>query len=260
MVVEFGDLDELPSDLKVLLLDLTSDSIFLHDREGNFIYINQAAYKTLGYTKDELMDMNLHDLNVPEFTARIKPRINDLMEKGEITFEAAHFRKDGSIMPVEIKSRIIEYENKNLVLSSVRDISRRKKAEKALSRELEVNSDINKLSRKLLESAPIEDISYLVLEYAQKFTRSKFCFVGYIDHKTSYLISPTMTRNIWTECHVKDKSVKFEKFGGKWRWVLNNKESLLTNEPQNDPRSTGTPKGHIEIETFLAVLQLLIRN
>ena len=253
LVDESGDLDKLPRDLKDLILDLTSDSIFLHDHEGNFIYINQAAYKTLGYTKDELMDMNLHDLNVPEFTTRIKPRINHLMEKGERTFEAAHFRKNGSVIPVEINSRIIEYENKNLVLSSVRDISRRKKAEKALSRELEVNSDINKLSRKLLESAPIEDISDLVLEYAQKFTRSKFGFVGYIDPKTSYLISPTMTRNIWTECHVKDKSVIFEKFGGMWGWVLNNKEYILTNQPQKDTRSTGTPTGHIDIKTFLAV-------
>jgi PAS domain S-box-containing protein len=260
LVDDSGDLDKLPSDLKDLLLDLTSDSIFLHDQEGNFIYINQAAHKKLGYTKEELMAMNLHDLNVPEFTAQIKSRINDLMEKGESTFEAAHYRKDGTVMPVEINSRIIEYENQNFVLSSVRDIPQRKKAENALSRELEVNSDLNKLSRKLLESAPIEDISDMVLKDAQKFTHSKFGFVGYIDPKTGYLISPTMTRNIWTECHVKDKSVIFEKFGGMWGWVLNNKKSLLTNHPKDDHRSTGTPSGHIAIETYLAVPALVDEN
>jgi PAS domain S-box-containing protein len=136
---------------------------------------------------------------------------------------------------------------------SLLDITKRKKAEDALSRELVINSDLANISRKLLESAPIEDISDLVLEYAQHLTQSEFGFVGYIDPKTSYLISPTMTRNIWTECHVKDKSVIFKKFGGMWGWVLNNKESLLTNQPQTDTRSTGTPKGHIDIETFLAV-------
>lgn len=253
MVNESGYSDNLTSDLKDLLLDLTSDFIFLHDQEGNFIYINQTAYKTLGYNKDELMAMNLFDLNVPEFTERIKSCINDLMEKREIIFESAYFRKDGSVMPVEINSQIIEYEYKNLVLCSVRDISLRKKAEKALSRELGVNSDLTKLSRKLLESVPIEAISDMVLEYSQKFTQSKFGFVGFIDPETGYLISPTMTHNIWTECHVKDKSVIFEKFGGMWGWVLNNKKSLLTNHPKDDSRATGTPSGHIAIETFLAV-------
>jgi GAF domain-containing protein len=39
--------------------------------------------------------------------------------------------------------------------------------------------------------------------------------------------------------------------------VLHNKESLITNQPQKDTRSTGTPTGHIEIETFLAVPAIL---
>ena len=64
---------------------------------------------------------------------------------------------------------------------SLLDITKRKKAEDALSRELVINSDLANISRKLLESAPIEDISDLVLEYAQHLTHSKFGFVGYID-------------------------------------------------------------------------------
>ncbi|BDZ69265.1 response regulator [Methanobacterium ferruginis] len=140
---------------------------------------------------------------------------------------------------------------------SLLDITKKKKAEKDFSRESQINSDLAKLSRKLLQSTPIEDISDVVLEYAQKFTRSKFSFVGYIDPETGYLISPTMTHNIWTECHVKDKSIIFKKFGGMWGWVLNNKKSILTNQPEDDSRSTGTPPGHIAIETFLAVPALV---
>jgi len=140
---------------------------------------------------------------------------------------------------------------------SLLDITERKKAEKAFFREIQINSDLAKLSRKHLQSVPIEDISDVVLEYAQKFTQSKFGFVGYIDPETGYLISPTMTHNIWTECHVEDKSIIFEKFGGMWGWVLNNQKSILTNHPEDDSRSTGTPPGHIAIETFLAVPALV---
>ena len=48
------------SQLMIQLLDSATDSIFLHDFDGNFVYVNEAAYKTRGYTKEELMRMNLH--------------------------------------------------------------------------------------------------------------------------------------------------------------------------------------------------------
>ncbi|MDD4378113.1 MAG: PAS domain S-box protein, partial [Eubacteriales bacterium] len=120
------------SQLMIQLLDSATDSIFLHDFDGNFVYVNEAAYKTRGYTKEELMRMNLHDLDVPQYEKFIEPRIEDLMEKEESIFETAHFCKDGSQMPVEIHSKIIEYENKPLVLSCVLDITERKKIENDL--------------------------------------------------------------------------------------------------------------------------------
>ena len=49
-----------------------------------------------------------------------------------------------------------------------------------------------------------------------------------------------------------DKEVVFRQFTGLWGWVLNNKESMLVNEPSQDPRSSGTPLGHIAIQKFLA--------
>ena len=114
------------------LLDSATDSVFLHDFEGNFVYVNENAYKTLGYTKEQLMGMNLHDLDVPKYEKLIKLRIKELTEKGESIFEAAHLRKDGSQLPVEIHSKIIEYKDKLLVLSYVRDITERKHIENAL--------------------------------------------------------------------------------------------------------------------------------
>jgi PAS domain S-box-containing protein len=127
-----GDLIEEESELKTQLLDAANDPIFLQDFDGNFVYINESAYKTLGYTKDELMKMNLHDLDVPESSDLIKPHINDLIKKDESSFETAHYRKDGSVIPVEIRTRIIQSQNRKLVLSNVRDITERKRIENSL--------------------------------------------------------------------------------------------------------------------------------
>ncbi|MBI2286304.1 MAG: PAS domain S-box protein [Nitrosomonadales bacterium] len=115
--------------LRAQLLNSTADSIFVHDFDGNFVYLNEAAWKTRGYTRDELMTINLHVLDVPEYGKLIEGRIRELMEKGFGAFESAHRRKDGSVMPIEVNVHIIESGGRKLVLSMVRDITERKEAE-----------------------------------------------------------------------------------------------------------------------------------
>jgi PAS domain S-box-containing protein len=128
----------------------------------------------------------------------------------------------------------------------------RKLAAGALSRESEINAALAEVSALLLTPMSIEDISSLVLKHAQAFTGSEYGFVAYIDPGTGYLISPTLTRDIW-ECRTRDKEVMFKEFRGLWGWVLNNKKPLLTNSPSDDPRSSGTPEGHPRIHRFVSV-------
>jgi PAS domain S-box-containing protein len=116
------------------LLDSSADSIMAFDFDGNFIYLNEAAWETRGYTRDEMMAMNLHGLDVPEYDKFVEAKFAELMERGEITFEAAHRCKDGSIMPVEVSSRLVESGGRKLILSASRDITARKKAESELAR------------------------------------------------------------------------------------------------------------------------------
>ncbi|HEU0219556.1 MAG TPA: PAS domain S-box protein [Gallionella sp.] len=118
--------------LRGRLLDGTTDSVFVADFDGNFVYLNEAAWKTRGYTRDELMAMNLHALDAPEYEKLIDTRIRELMKKGQGTFESAHRRKDGSIMPIEVSARIIESGGRKLVLAAARDITERRQNEEAL--------------------------------------------------------------------------------------------------------------------------------
>lgn len=115
--------------IKSRLLDAATDSIFLHDLEGNIIYVNDTACKSRGYTREELMGLKLGQLNTPEYARLIGPRIKKLLETGECMIEAEHFRKDGSIMPIEVHARIIESDGRKLILSVARDITERKRAE-----------------------------------------------------------------------------------------------------------------------------------
>jgi len=118
--------------LKSLLLDSATDSIFVHDFDGKMLYVNEAAYNARGYTKEELLAIPLRELDVPEQAKLIGPRIKQILKRGGLVFESAHFKKDGTVLPIEVHSRIIEHGGRKLVVSVARDITKRKKIEKRL--------------------------------------------------------------------------------------------------------------------------------
>jgi len=122
--------DELK--LHAQILNNISDSVFMFDLDGNFVYLNEAAWKSRGYTRDEMMAMKLSELNTPEFSKLIPPRVKEIMEKGYGFYESAHYCKDGSVMPIEISSRVIDSGGRKLILATIRDITERKKTEAML--------------------------------------------------------------------------------------------------------------------------------
>jgi len=125
------------SDMKSKLLDSAMDSIFIHDAEGKFYYVNEAACKTHGYTQSELMKINLHHLDVPEFAKLIAPRVKKMSPTHPISFESLHYRKDGSTFPVEVHASFITWKGERRILGVVRDISERKKAEEDIKKSKE---------------------------------------------------------------------------------------------------------------------------
>ncbi len=111
------------------LFDYAGDAIFVHDMEGQFLDVNRVACERLGYTRDELLRMTPMDIDVADDAARVPARTEQLQRAQHIVFEATHVHRNGSLIPVEINSRYIEYEGRPAVLSLVRDITGRKEAE-----------------------------------------------------------------------------------------------------------------------------------
>lgn len=114
------------------LLNSANDSIYVMDLDGNFIYANETCYKSRGYTQEEFMLSNIHDLIGSGYSAMVDQRVAEVVRKKDLVFESAHLRKDGSIMPVEIHSRAIIHNGQTCLLSTARDITDRRKAECAL--------------------------------------------------------------------------------------------------------------------------------
>lgn len=115
------------------LFEHATDSIFILSPDtGRFIDCNEIAAKRLGYKKDELLNLKVFDINPADSSNDIKERFKMQRAGESITFETSHQRKDGTLMPVEISSRLIEHGGQNALQAIVRDISKRKKREEKL--------------------------------------------------------------------------------------------------------------------------------
>ncbi|MFW6055900.1 MAG: PAS domain S-box protein [Chloroflexota bacterium] len=124
--------DEAQLRLRSELLDLTSDAVFLHDLQGRFLYVNEAAAAGRGYTRDELMRMSLLDIAQFADGAQFHNRVAELVAKGSLAFESRHRHKDGRLISLEVRSRLIEIDGRPMVLSVARDVDKRKRAEEEL--------------------------------------------------------------------------------------------------------------------------------
>ena len=111
------------------VFDNANDGIIIHDSNGQIFEVNQTIYQRLGYTKEEMLKMSLQDFVAPGFSEKIQARTSRLEQDGVAIFESADVRKDGTVLPVEVSARIIEYNGMRLVQSIVRDIHERKTAE-----------------------------------------------------------------------------------------------------------------------------------
>ena len=136
MVQDITERKQMEKDLwlRAEVLNSASDMMFLRNFDGDIVYVNEAACRMLGYSREELMKMNLRELVAPEYASFIGAQIKELMEKGSLMFESAQICKDGSIMPVEINACILERDHQKFTLSAIRDITQRQNAEEALRR------------------------------------------------------------------------------------------------------------------------------
>jgi PAS domain S-box-containing protein len=110
------------------LSEATFEGIAVHDR-GIILDVNHAIAQMMGYEIDELLGMNAFELITPESRDLALQHI----ESGyQDTYEAVALRKDGSTFPVEIRAKVIPYENCFVRVVAIRDITGRKQVEEEL--------------------------------------------------------------------------------------------------------------------------------
>jgi len=114
-----------------MLFDHAPDAIFIHLPDGGFLEVNEMACQWLGYSHEELMKMHPRDLSPQDQTTGISDKMDEVLMHGSLIFETSTLASNGTIIPTEVKARVIQYEDQQAVLCYYRDITERKSAEKS---------------------------------------------------------------------------------------------------------------------------------
>jgi PAS domain S-box-containing protein len=122
-----------------LLANSSRDIIlFLRQEDGSILEANAAATSAYGYSIKEMLAMKIGDLRCDGEAGLAAQQLAQADARG-ILFEALHQRKDGTSFPVEVSAQGATIGDCRTIISVIRDITTRKKAEQALQ---QANSEL----------------------------------------------------------------------------------------------------------------------
>ncbi|HWQ32106.1 MAG TPA: PAS domain-containing protein [Blastocatellia bacterium] len=129
-----------------LLAENSRDIMLFIRQDGRIIEANRAAVEAYGYDYETLLEQTIFDLRDPATAPEVTEQMRQASVAG-LRFETRHRRRDGTCFDVEVSSRGALVGGEPLLLSVVRDVTERKRAEAALE-------EREQLFRSLANTAP----------------------------------------------------------------------------------------------------------
>ena len=149
-------------------IDRAAESVFWMTPNGKIVYVNDAACRTLGYTREEIIGKSLTDID-PNFPAAAWPaHWEDVKRRKTFSFETDYKTKDGRLLKTEVTVNYIQFEGREYKSATMRDITERKRAEEALANENKHSHLLAVLGRELGEADTKKAAALSVLNAAGK--------------------------------------------------------------------------------------------
>lgn len=181
-VITFQDVTEAIKSRKALkesetrfriIVEHATEALLLLDYDSKrYIDTNKNAVELFGYERDELLNMHLGELSPQNQTSgdSSMQMSEDYMAKAAngdyVVYDWIIRRKDGKLIPCEVRLVKLPFPDRNIIRTSVIDITERKKAEHLLNAEKrkleESNNELVDLNHKLEDQAKqLQEFAYI---------------------------------------------------------------------------------------------------
>ncbi len=168
-------------------LEETPDALYVHDLEGRILDVNRRACESLGYSRQELLSLNLSDL-VPSLSPQDAQAIWLQMNPGErIQRTSWHRRKNGTLFPVEVHLSLVLNSGKKIILALVHDITRRKQDEERQLRLRNLYHALSEVNQAIVRMDEEAVLFPLVCRMAVEYGGVKMAWIGQANPETKQI-------------------------------------------------------------------------
>ncbi len=212
-------------------VDHAAEAIFWIGSDARVGYANDTASSSLGYSRQELCTMTIHQIDPNFFPESWAAHWKKFKRRGCFTFESHHQTKYGDLFPVEITLNYMRFNDTEYLIAFVRDITERKRVEEERNCFTKQLQESEERFRVIAETTPvpliISRISDSTILYAN--TQSAITF-GFSDtealmgHKAKDLYNnPAERKNILDilaqNGHVSNYELKAKKMDNTLLWI-----------------------------------------
>jgi diguanylate cyclase (GGDEF)-like protein/PAS domain S-box-containing protein len=137
LLIVVSDITEYKQREKILSLsqasvDCWSDPVYWVSPSGRILFVNDAGCRRYGYTREEMLGMNVREITVGMTEEQWAARWQDIRGRRVSVVETTHKTREGTTFPVEVTANYFVHDGKEYNVAFVRDTTERKKTEAAL--------------------------------------------------------------------------------------------------------------------------------
>jgi PAS domain S-box-containing protein len=152
-------------------IDHAADAVFWIQPDASIVDANEAACRSLGYTREELLALKVEDVDVFYSAEEWPAHWSELVANKSIVFESKQRKKNGLEFPVEISANHLLFGEREFNCAFVRDITERKRAEE----------EHRNMEQQLLHAQKLESLGVLAGGIAHDFNNILTSIIGNAD-------------------------------------------------------------------------------
>ncbi|MEO5893132.1 MAG: PAS domain S-box protein [Ferruginibacter sp.] len=218
------------------LVDNGADAVAILDAKGRPVYVSSSVKRILGYTEEELMNIDLFTISHPDDTAALGDVMQQVMANPGIAITGHTGRmlhKDGSWRWIEATvTNLLHDPAINGIVDNFRDVTERKIAEEKIIHANRLYAFISQVNQTIVYSRDEKTVFKDACEIAIVYGKFKAAWIGMFNTEKQ-LISLVESCGVGPRYNALFTNVHYGKDGPQY-CVLKNEISFVSNDIQND--------------------------
>jgi len=165
-------------------VEQAADALFVHDLAGRILDVNRQACASLGYSREELVGMNVFDIEQTVDPAAARAAWAQITPDAVRTFQGHHQRRDGTVYPVEVRVGCFDLRQERLLLALVRDISEREAFVRQIERFNHLYAALSQVNQAIVHARDRESLLTEICRVLVEHGHFRMAWIGWVDPAT----------------------------------------------------------------------------